>query len=144
MGGTPLPTRVTIQPNGSYKLDILKPPVAYLLKQAAGIQRASMQPGRQVAGIVNLKHIYEIAKYKHTDNNFQHLSLKEVCIKVINSANRSGIQVVKHDLDPTELREFLNLRMKLEEEEKGEIAAKKAAKSMRAAKAAKKCIEHHR
>ena len=117
----------------SYILEILKPTTQYLLRQAAGIKRCSMQAGHQVAGIVTLKHIYEIAKYKCDDINYAHMTMKEMCISVLNKANQSGIKVIKEDLDPDELKEFLEKRAKVNEEEIKMIAEKKAAKLMRAA-----------
>ena len=129
--GVPLTTRVQTTGDRSYILEILKPPTSYFIKQAAGVKRASMQPGRQVAGVVSIKHIYEIAKYKLDDINCAHMSLKEMCIKVINSANRAGIKVVKHDLNPDELKEFMEGRANLEKKELQELAEKKAAKMMR-------------
>ena len=107
--------------------------MSYYLKQAAGIQRASMQPGKNINGVVSIKHVYEIAKYKLNDINCAHMDIKEMCIKVINTANRCGIKVVKHDLDPDELNEFFEERKEIEKKEMQELAEKKAAKMMRAA-----------
>lgn len=90
-----------------------------------------MEPGRKVAGVISLKHVYEIAKFKIEDINCAHMSLKELCIKVINSANRAGIKVVKHDLDPVELDEFLSKREEIAKEELKELSEKRAAKLMR-------------
>ena len=126
----------TIKADRSYILEILKPPVSYLLKQAAGVKRCSVEPGGKVAGVVSLKHVYEIAKFKQEDVNCAHLSLKQMCISVINTANRSGIKVVKHDLDPNELAEFLDERKRIEQAEITQIAEKRAAKMMRSAAAA--------
>jgi large subunit ribosomal protein L11 len=86
------------KPDRSYILEILKPPVAFLLKQAAGIKRASMEPGKKVAGVVSIKHVYEIAKFKNDDINCASFSLQEMCINVINAANRAGIKIVHRDL----------------------------------------------
>lgn len=117
-------------------MEILKPPVSYFLKQAAGIKRASMEPGRKVAGVISVKHVYEIAKFKHEDINCAHLNIKEMCIKVINSANRAGIKVVKHDLNPNELEEFLREREAIEKQELKDLTEKRAAKLMRSTAAA--------
>lgn len=95
-----------------------------------------MLPGQKVAGVLSIKHVYEIAKFKLEDVNCAHMSLKEMCIKVLNSANRAGIKVVKHDLDSAELEEFLNQRQEIEKQELQELADKRAAKMMRAAKKA--------
>lgn len=121
------------QPDRSYILEILKPQVSFLLKQAAGIKRSSMEPGHKVGGVISLKHVYEIAKFKQEDINCSHFSLEEMCVKIIASAYRSGIKVVKEDLEPTELEEFLQARAKAQENELKDIAEKRAAKLMRAA-----------
>lgn len=44
--GVPLPCRVTVNSDRSYDITIHKPPAVFFLKQAAGIQRASMNPGK--------------------------------------------------------------------------------------------------
>lgn len=64
------------------------------------------------------------------------MDLRELCIKVINTANRCGIKVVPNDLDAAELGEFLKMRQQIEEQELKEIAEKRAAKMMRASAAA--------
>jgi large subunit ribosomal protein L11 len=94
-----------------------------------------MQAGRQIAGVVSVKHVYEIAKLKIEDINCAHMGLQEMCHKVVDCANRCGIKVVNHDLDPEELREFLTQRKETEKKELQEIAEKKAARMMKAAAA---------
>lgn len=42
--GVPLPCRITVNPDRSFDLTIHQPPVTFFLKQAAGIQRAAMNP----------------------------------------------------------------------------------------------------
>lgn len=44
--GIPLPTRATVNADRSFKMMINQPPTIYFLKQAAGINRAAMQPGK--------------------------------------------------------------------------------------------------
>lgn len=43
--GIPIPCRIKVNPDRSYELIMHKPPAVYYLKQAAGIQRGTMQPG---------------------------------------------------------------------------------------------------
>lgn len=45
--GIPLPTRVYVNPDRSYRMVIHKPPIMYYLMQAAGIQRGAMEPGKE-------------------------------------------------------------------------------------------------
>ncbi len=91
-----------------------------------------MEPGNKIAGVVSIKHVYEIAKFKSQDINCAHLDLKQLCISVLNSANRSGIKVVHQDLDPVELKDFLQERKKIEQQELDDIAERKVAKRMKA------------
>jgi len=74
-----------------------------------------MEPGRKVGGVISIKHVYEIAKYKNEELNCASYSLKEMCQNVINVANRTGIKIVHNDLNPAELREFLDERKRHEE-----------------------------
>lgn len=65
--GVPLPCRISMNSDRSYDLVIHHPPATFFLKQAAGIQRGTMTPGREVAGKITLKHLYEIAAIKIQD-----------------------------------------------------------------------------
>lgn len=65
--GVPLPCRISMNSDRSYDLTIHSPPATFFLKQAAGIQRGTMTPGREVAGMITLKHLYEIAAIKIQD-----------------------------------------------------------------------------
>ncbi|KAJ8949231.1 hypothetical protein NQ318_022743 [Aromia moschata] len=76
--GIPIPTRVTVHPDRSYDIVIHRPPVVYFLKQAAGIQRAAMEPGKEIAGRVTLKHVFEIAKIKQQDPFFRNKICKRI------------------------------------------------------------------
>jgi large subunit ribosomal protein L11 len=95
-----------------------------------------MEPGRKVGGVISIKHVYEIAKYKNEELNCASYTLKEMCQNVINVANRAGIKIVHNDLNPAELREFLDERKRHEEIELKQVAEKRAAKLMRASTAA--------
>lgn len=44
--GVPLPCRIHVKSDRSYELIIFNPPSTYFLKQAAGIQRGAMSPGK--------------------------------------------------------------------------------------------------
>lgn len=74
--GIPLPSRVTVNPDRTYKLVIHAPPATFLLKQAAGIQRGAMYPGQETSGKITRKHLYEIAKIKLEDPPNALLSLQ--------------------------------------------------------------------
>lgn len=66
--GIPLPCRITPNPaEKTYELIIHTPPATFLFKQAAGINRGAMTAGREIAGKITRKHLYEIAKIKLED-----------------------------------------------------------------------------
>ncbi|XP_057670198.1 39S ribosomal protein L11, mitochondrial [Diorhabda carinulata] len=128
--GIPLPTRITVNPDRSYELVINKPPVVYFLKQAAGIQRAAMEPGKEISGKVTLKHVYEIAKIKQTDPTLEIKTLEDVCKMIVGIAKSCGIEVVE-DLNAEEYGEFLKQRKLIVEQQKKELQEKKEAKMLR-------------
>lgn len=68
--------------------------------QAAGVKerkgriRGAMEPGREIVGEVSLKHVYSIAKIKHSESRLSGLSLSGLCKSVIGQARSIGISVV--------------------------------------------------
>ncbi|ROT62002.1 39S ribosomal protein L11, mitochondrial [Penaeus vannamei] len=128
--GVPLPCRIQVRSDRSYELTIHNPPATFLLKQAAGIQRGAMSPGREVAGKVSLKHIYEIAKIKQQDPPLQLTPLKQICELTIGVAHSIGLEVVR-EIDPEEYGEFLKNRTSVVEEQLKELQEKKEAKMLR-------------
>ncbi|KAF7281825.1 mitochondrial ribosomal protein L11 [Rhynchophorus ferrugineus] len=129
--GIPLPTKVLVNDDRTFSLSINKPPVVYFLKQAAGIQRAAMDPGKEIAGKLTLKHIYEIAKIKGEDPYLQTLSLEDICKMIVGIARSCGIEVVK-DLNAQEYGDFLKERATIVEQQKKELQEKREAKMLRA------------
>ncbi len=99
--------------------------------QAAGVRRGSMKPSVEYCGIITLKHVYEIAKFKHTDENHAHLTLEQLCIRVIKAARESGIKVIPHNLNADEYADFLMKRKAVEQLQIKELSDRRAAKLMR-------------
>ncbi|GLV40224.1 mitochondrial ribosomal protein L11 [Carabus blaptoides fortunei] len=128
--GVPLPCRVSVNADRSYELVIHQPPATFFIKQAAGIQRAAMEPGREISGKITLKHIYEIAKLKGSDPTLATKTEFELCNMIIGVARSCGIEIVK-DLDPVEYGEFLKQRKVIEEQQRKELQEKKEAKMLR-------------
>ena len=56
--------------------------------------------GREVAGEVTLKHIYEIACVKKQDSALKNVPLESVCKIIIGSARSLGIKVVPKRTEP--------------------------------------------
>ena len=98
--GVPIPARVTVRPDRSFHFELRTPTTAYLLLQAAGVKerknsiRGAMQPGKESIGDVSLKHVYDIAKIKHSELRLSGLSLRGLCTMIIAQAQSIGISIV--------------------------------------------------
>ncbi|CAI9630992.1 ribosomal protein l11 [Alternaria burnsii] len=122
--GTPIPARITVRPDRSFHFQLRTPPTATLLLSAAGvapqknkIRGAGNVPGpmnnhdgqkgktstssptagnavKGTVGTVSLKHVYEIAKIKHSETRLSGLSLEGVARSVVGQAGSIGVVVV--------------------------------------------------
>nr|XP_018914506.1 PREDICTED: 39S ribosomal protein L11, mitochondrial [Bemisia tabaci] len=128
--GIPLPIRCTVKPDKSYTLIINQPTATYFLKQAAGIQRGVMQPGKEVGGKITFKHLYEIAKIKKQDYNLECTDMKTICALLAGSARTLGIEIVR-EIDPKEYAKFLEERKVVVEEQLQVLKEIKEAKMLR-------------
>lgn len=91
--GIPIPTKITYK-DRNFTFETSTPPTSYFLKQAANIEKGASKPGKEIAGQVTLKHIYEIACVKKNDNALKNVPLEQVCKSIIGSARSMGIKVV--------------------------------------------------
>lgn len=91
--GTPLTTKVIAYTDRSAAFKIRSPPVSFLLKRAAGVDKGATAPGHETVGNVSLKHVYEIAKIKQNDRHLAHLSLEMLCKSILATAKTCGIGV---------------------------------------------------
>jgi large subunit ribosomal protein L11 len=101
VAGTPMPCRVTVRPDRSFHFDLRTPQTSWLLLNAVqapmgkkGKRLGASNPGHQTIGTISLKHVYEIAKIKHTELRLSGLSLEGMCRSVIHQAKSIGINVV--------------------------------------------------
>ncbi|KZT12989.1 mitochondrial ribosomal protein L11 [Laetiporus sulphureus 93-53] len=92
--GVPIPTLITVQPDRTFTFVTKTPPVSYFLKKAANIEKGTGRAGHDFVGTVSLKHVYEIAKIKATDEHLKHLGLEAVASTILRSARSLGIRVV--------------------------------------------------
>eukprot|EP00158_Paraphelidium_tribonemae_P005574 Partr_v1_DN27409_c3_g1_i1_m71690 putative Ribosomal protein len=92
--GVPMRCVITVRPDRTFTFDVKPPTTTYFVKKAAGVQKCASEPGREVAGTVSLKHIYEIAKVKQADPALASLSLKTICSQIKGSCRNMGISVV--------------------------------------------------
>ena len=90
--GLLIPAVITVYADRSFSFITKTPPASTLLKKAAGLEKASSEPARQMAGSVTRKQIEEIANAKMPDLNAKDL---EGAIRIIAGTARSmGLEVV--------------------------------------------------
>ena len=88
-----IPVIITVYVDKSFSFVTKTPPVSYFLKKAAGKEKASSEPGRDVIGSVNSKQVREIAENKMKDLNAANI---EGAIKMVEGSARSmGIEVLE-------------------------------------------------
>lgn len=98
--GVPVPARVTVRPDRSFHFELRTPTTSYLLLTAAGAPirknklKGAISPGKESVGQVSLKHVYEIAKIKHSETRLSGLSLEGIAKSVIAQAKSMGVTVV--------------------------------------------------
>lgn len=122
--GVPLTVKVIAYTDRSASFSLRTPPVSYLLKRAAGVEKGASDPGTEIVGSVNLKHVYEIAKIKSADRHLSHLPLESLCRSIIGTASTCGIAVVvpESDAPSTHLSPVDQGHTSVDEEE-GELSA---------------------
>lgn len=128
--GLPIPCKITLKPDRSFDLEMLNPPITYFVKQAAGIDRGAMRPGQETAGMITLKHVYEIAKIKSQDSIYECVPLQDICKEIMLLAYRCGVKPVK-SLSAKEYREFLEAREPIIREQLAALEEKRQAKLLR-------------
>jgi large subunit ribosomal protein L11 len=90
--GMIIPVIITVYADRSFTFVTKTPPASVLLKKAAGLEKGSKDPKRNVAGRVTKAQVREIAELKLTDLTAASL---EAAIRTVEGTARScGIQVV--------------------------------------------------
>ncbi|MBX6765413.1 MAG: 50S ribosomal protein L11 [Rubrobacteraceae bacterium] len=89
--GQIIPVEITVYEDRSFSFVTKTPPAAFLLRQAAGVDKGSGEPNRDKVGSVSRQQVEEIAKTKLPDLNAADL---EGAVKIIEGTARSmGITV---------------------------------------------------
>jgi len=87
-----LPVVVTVFADKSFTFEIKSPPVSYLLKKAAKVEKGSGEAPKKKVGKITRAQVEEIAKTKMPDLNTDNL---DAAVKIVSGAARSmGIDVV--------------------------------------------------
>ena len=89
--GTIIPVEITIFEDRSFDFILKTPPTPVLLRQKAGIDKASSTPGRQTVASVTEADIEEIAKIKMPDLNANDLEAAKMQVR--GTARSMGINV---------------------------------------------------
>jgi len=93
MAGDVIPVEITVYEDRSFTFILKTPPTAVLLKKAAGVERGSGKPNKDIVGQVTKAQVEEIAKRKLPDTN---ASKVESAIKMVEGTARSlGLKVVE-------------------------------------------------
>jgi large subunit ribosomal protein L11 len=90
--GTIVPVEITVFEDRSFTFVLKTPPTPVLLRQKAGLEKASQTPGKQVAGSVTEADVEEIAKIKMPDLNAYDLEAAKQQVR--GTARSMGITVV--------------------------------------------------
>ncbi len=89
--GLIIPVVITVYADRSYSFITKTPPVAVLLKRAAGIAKGSGEPNKTKVGKVSMKQVEEIAKLKMPDLNAE--DLQAAVRSVLGAARSMGVEV---------------------------------------------------
>lgn len=90
--GMIIPVVITVYADKSFTFITKVPPVAILIKKAAGIEKASGQPNRQKVGKITKAQVREIAEKKMPDLNT--IDLEAAMRMVAGTARSMGVDVV--------------------------------------------------
>lgn len=90
--GTIIPVEITIYEDRSFSFILKTPPTPVLLRQKAGLEKASKNPGKEVAGSVTEKDIEEVARIKMPDLNANDLEAAKMQVR--GTARSMGLTVV--------------------------------------------------
>ena len=89
----PVPVVITVFQDKSFSFVTKTAPVTFFLKKAAGLESASKEPGRSIAGKVTMAQVREIADAKMGDMNA--VDLEGATQMVIVSARSMGLEVIE-------------------------------------------------
>ncbi len=90
--GVTTPVEITVYADRSFSFITKTPPASFLIKKAAGVEKASGEPNREKVGTVSTKQLQEIAELKMVDLNTNKM---DSAVRMLAGTARSmGIEVV--------------------------------------------------
>ena len=90
--GQIIPVEISIYEDRTFSFVLKTPPTPFLIRQAAGLEKAANDPGREVAGTITKAQVEEIANQKMPDLNA--IDLEGAMQQVEGTARSMGIKVV--------------------------------------------------
>jgi large subunit ribosomal protein L11 len=90
--GEIIPAEITIFADSSFKFVLKSSPTAVLLRKAAGVEKGSAQPNREIVGKVTRAQVREIAQIKLNDTNA--VDMDGAVKQVEGTAHNMGITIV--------------------------------------------------
>lgn len=90
--GQIVPVEITIYEDRSFTYITKTPPTSFLIRQAAGLEKAANEPGRETAGSISDAQVAEIAVVKLPDLNANDLDAAK--LQVAGTARSMGIEVI--------------------------------------------------
>jgi len=89
--GVTIPVEITVYADRSFSFITKTPPASFLIKKAAGLQKASGEPNREKVGTVTRAQLEEIAEIKMEDLNTTDM---DAAVRMLSGSARSmGIEV---------------------------------------------------
>ena len=89
--GTVIPAEITIYEDRTFSFVTKTPPTPVLIKQAAGLEKASTAPKREMVGTITQDQVRQIAETKMPDLNA--IDLEGAMAQVAGTARSMGIEV---------------------------------------------------
>ena len=89
-----------------------------------------MNNSKEIAGILSLKHVYEIALVKSKDPLYDCVPLKKICEDVIVEATQGGVKIVDK-IDPEKYKLFMEERRQIVAKQLKELEDIKQSKLLR-------------
>jgi len=90
--GEIVPAEITIYADGSFTFILKTPPASILLKKAAGVEKGSSNPPREIVGQVTRDQVREIAEIKMKDLNA--IDIEGAMRQIEGTAFNMGLEVV--------------------------------------------------
>ena len=91
--GEIVPAEITVFTDGSFKFILKSPPTSFLIKKAAGLQKAASNPATETVATLSRKQVQEIAEAKMQDLNAN--DIEAAMRQVEGTARQMGIKVAK-------------------------------------------------